>query len=196
MTLVTKKAPTFFAPAILENNDIVKNFDFKKYIKNRISVLFFWPMDFTFVCPTEISKFNNMYNRFIKRNVRVIGVSCDSIYSHYTWKNISIKNGGIGNLKYIIISDIKKEIQKLYGIEHPEMSVALRATFLIDSDGVVKHETINDLPYGRNIEETIRMIDAINFHKKKGEVCPSDWNNKKIGIQPNIEGLKKYLNNK
>ncbi|WP_343154900.1 redoxin domain-containing protein [Buchnera aphidicola (Pseudoregma panicola)] len=196
MTLVTRKAPTFFSTAILKNNKIIEKFDFKKYIKNKISVLFFWPMDFTFVCPTEIIEFNNSYEEFKKRNTRIIGVSCDSIYSHYTWKKIAIKNGGIGELKYTIISDIKKEIQKLYEVEHPEAGVSLRATFLIDNNGIIRNEIINDLPYGRNIKEVIRMIDAIKFHKKYGEVCPSNWNKNKIGIKPSIEGLKKYLKNK
>ncbi|BGI51369.1 MAG: peroxiredoxin C [Buchnera aphidicola (Ceratovacuna japonica)] len=196
MTLVTKKAPTFLAPAVLENNKIVENFDFKKYIKNKMSVLFFWPMDFTFVCPTEILEFNNLYEEFKKRNTKIIGVSCDSVYSHYTWKSIEIKDGGIGNLKYIIVSDIKKEIQKSYEIEHPKSGISLRATFLIDSNGIIIHETINDLPYGRNIKEVLRMIDAVNFHKKKGEVCPSSWNKKKLGMKPSIEGLKEYINKK
>ncbi|WP_343184157.1 redoxin domain-containing protein [Buchnera aphidicola (Ceratovacuna keduensis)] len=196
MTLVTKKAPTFLASAILKNNKIIENFNFKKYVKNKMSVLFFWPMDFTFVCPTEILEFNNLYEEFKKRNTKIIGVSCDSIYSHYTWKKISIKNGGIGELKYTIVSDIKKEIQKLYEVEHPKIGVSLRATFLIDSNRIIRHEIINDLPYGRNIKEVIRMIDAIKFHEKYGEVCPSNWNNKKIGIKPSIEGLKKYLKKK
>ncbi|WP_343190065.1 peroxiredoxin [Buchnera aphidicola] len=196
MTLVTKKAPKFYATAILPNNKIIENFDFKKYIKNKISILFFWPMDFTFVCPTEIIKFNQLYEKLKKRKTKIIGVSCDSIYSHYTWKKESIKNGGIGNLKYIILSDIKKEIQKLYEIEHPKMGIALRATFIIDSDGIIKHETINDLPYGRNIKETIRIVDALKFHKKHGEVCPSNWNKNKIGMKPSIKGLQEYLKNK
>ncbi|WP_343188333.1 redoxin domain-containing protein [Buchnera aphidicola (Ceratoglyphina bambusae)] len=196
MTLVTKQAPNFVSSAILKNNEIIDNFNFKKYIKNNITVLFFWPMDFTFVCPTEIIEFNKHYNKFKKNNVKIIGVSCDSIYSHYTWKNISIKNGGIGNLNYIIVSDIKKEIQKSYEIEHPKLGISLRATFLIDSDGIIKHEIVNDLPYGRSVKEIIRMIDALNFHKKNGYVCPSDWNNKKKGIHPSTEGLKKYIQNK
>ncbi|CAL4320389.1 Alkyl hydroperoxide reductase C [Buchnera aphidicola (Neophyllaphis podocarpi)] len=196
MTLVTNKAPDFNADAILENGDIVNNFNFKKYTKNKISVLFFWPMDFTFVCPSEIITFNKSIREFEKRNTKIIGVSCDSVFVHNAWRNTDIHNGGIGKIKYIMVSDIKKEIQKSYGVEHPSMSVAFRASFIIDQKGIIRHQTVNDLPYGRNVKEIIRMIDAIIFHQNNGEVCPAEWKKGEKGIKASQEGIVKYLREK
>ncbi|QCI21497.1 peroxiredoxin C [Buchnera aphidicola (Hyadaphis tataricae)] len=193
MVLVTQSAPNFIAPAILENNEIIQEFDFKKYSKNKKIILFFWPMDFTFVCPSEIIELSKSYIEFKKRNVRIVGISIDSVFVHQAWKNTSPKNGGIGKINFPMISDIKRDIQKAYGIEHPVLGVALRASFLIDSKGIIRHQIVNDLPFGRSIEEIIRMVDAINFHEEHGEVCPANWKKGQDGMKPSLEGVSKYL---
>ncbi|XZR52808.1 MAG: peroxiredoxin C [Enterobacteriaceae bacterium] len=194
MTLVTLKAPDFTASAVLSNGKIIKKFNFKKYINNKYAVLFFWPMDFTFVCPSELIAFDKRYYEFQKRNVELLGVSLDSEYVHNVWRNTPINKGGIGKVKYIMISDIKREIQKLYGIEHPELGVALRATFLIDKTGIIKAQIVNDLPIGRNINEIIRTIDALQFNEKYGDVCPAQWEKGNPGIIPSSDGIVEYLN--
>ncbi|CAL4319694.1 redoxin domain-containing protein [Buchnera aphidicola] len=193
MHLITKLAPNFIAPAINKQGKIVENFNFKEYISKKITILFFWPMDFTFVCPSEIIAFNKSYNEFKKRNVKIVGVSIDSIFTHQAWRNTSIQKGGIGKIKYFMVSDIKREIQKSYGIEHPELGIALRASFIIDENRIIRHQSINDLPYGRNINEIIRIIDAIKFHKKYKYVCPANWDDKKEGIIPTKKGISNYL---
>lgn len=196
MTLVTQNAPNFVTQAILKNGNIVNNFNFKKETKNKLVVLFFWPMDFTFVCPTEIIAFNQMYDEFKKRNTKIIGVSRDSVFVHQAWQNIKIEKGGIGKLKYTLVSDVKGEIQESYGIAHPELGIALRASFLIDMNGVVKHQVVNDLPLGRNIKDMIRMIDAVTYYEKYGEVCPANWKTGDKTIHPSQDGLIKYYQNK
>ncbi|CAL4319817.1 Alkyl hydroperoxide reductase C [Buchnera aphidicola (Periphyllus testudinaceus)] len=193
MSLVTQKAPDFTTSAVLKNGKINENFNFKKYISNKKAVLFFWPMDFTFVCPSEIIAFNKLYNEFKIRKVKLIGISFDSVFVHLAWQKTKYKKGGIGPIKYVMASDIKREIQKSYGIEHPKLGVALRASFLIDEEGIIRHEVINDLPYGRNIQDMLRIIDALIFHKKFGEVCPANWNINKKGIQPTYNGISEYL---
>jgi len=194
MVLVTHKAPDFIASAILHNGEIINNFQFQKYTKNSTVVIFFWPMDFTFVCPSEIIAFDQFYSEFKKRNVHVIGISCDSVFVHHAWRNTPVKQGGIGQVQYIMISDIKREIQKLYGIEHSNLGVALRASFLIDKKGIVRHQVINDLPLGRNIKEMLRMIDALQFHEKNGLVCPAQWEKGQDAIEASPIGISKYLN--
>ncbi|QCI20919.1 peroxiredoxin C [Buchnera aphidicola (Hyperomyzus lactucae)] len=193
MVLVTQNAPNFIAPAVLENNKIVEKFDLKKYSNGQSIILFFWPMDFTFVCPSEIIEFNKLYSEFQKRNVKIVGVSIDSVFVHQAWQKTLPKNGGIGKINFPMVSDIKHSIQKSYGIEHPDLGVALRASFLIDSDWIIRHQVINDLPFGRNIKEMIRMVDAINFHNKYGEVCPANWEKGKKGMKPSLEGVSEYL---
>ncbi|QCI22061.1 redoxin domain-containing protein [Buchnera aphidicola] len=196
MILVTQNAPNFIAPAILKNNEIVEEFDLKKYSNGKALVLFFWPMDFTFVCPSEIIEFNKTYLDFKKRNTKIVGVSIDSIFVHQAWKNTLPKNGGIGKISFPIVSDIKRNIQKSYGVEHPVLGVALRASFLIDSNWIIRHQVVNDLPFGRNIKEMIRMIDAMEFYNKNGDVCPANWEKGQNGMQPSIEGVSKYLSKK
>ncbi|WAI11944.1 MAG: redoxin domain-containing protein [Buchnera aphidicola (Macrosiphum albifrons)] len=193
MVLVTQNAPNFIAPAILKNNEIIEQFDLKKYSNGQSVVLFFWPMDFTFVCPSEIIEFNTLYLEFKKRDVKIVGVSIDSIFVHQAWQKILPKNGGIGEINFPMVSDIKHSIQKSYGIEHPNLGVALRASFLIDSNWIIRHQVVNDLPFGRNIKEMIRMVDAIDFHNKFGEVCPANWKKGEKGITPSSEGVAEYL---
>lgn len=194
MVLVTRQAPDFTSSAVLGNGEIVDNFNFKKHIEGKAAVLFFYPLDFTFVCPSELIAFDHRYEEFKKRGVEVVGVSIDSQFTHNAWRNTPTENGGIGAVKYALAADVKHEIAKAYGIEHPEEGVALRASFLIDKNGVVRHQIVNDLPLGRNIDEMLRMVDALQFHEEHGEVCPAQWEKGKEGMKDNPEGVAKYLN--
>ena len=193
MVLVTRQAPDFTSSAVLGNGEIVDNFNFKKHIEGKAAVLFFYPLDFTFVCPSELIAFDHRYEEFKKRGVEVVGVSIDSQFTHNAWRNTPTENGGIGAVKYALAADVKHEIAKAYGIEHPEEGVALRASFLIDKNGVVRHQVVNDLPLGRNIDEMLRMVDALQFHEEHGEVCPAQWEKGKEGMKDNPEGVAKYL---
>ncbi|UAJ64783.1 peroxiredoxin C [Candidatus Schneideria nysicola] len=193
MILTARKAPDFTASAVLGNGEIIHNFNLESYIKNKFAVIFFWPMDFTFVCPSELIAFDKRYQEFKKRNVEIIGISCDSEFVHSAWRNIPPEKGGIGLIQYPMIADIKHEIIKAYGIEHPDIGVALRGSFLIDKKGFVRHQVVNDLPLGRNVDETLRMVDALQFHELHGEVCPAQWEKGKEGIHPSIKGISNFL---
>ena len=193
MVLVTRQAPDFTSSAVLGNGEIVDNFNFKKHIEGKAAVLFFYPLDFTFVCPSELIAFDHRYEEFKKRGVEVVGVSIDSQFTHNAWRNTPTENGGIGAVKYALAADVKHEIVQAYGIEHPEAGVALRASFLIDKNGVVRHQIVNDLPLGRNIDEMLRMVDALQFHEEHGEVCPAQWEKGKEGMKDSPEGVAKYL---
>ena len=193
MVLVTRQAPDFTSSAVLGNGEIVNNFNFKKHVNGKAAVLFFYPLDFTFVCPSELIAFDHRYEEFKKRGVEVVGVSIDSEFTHNAWRNTPTENGGIGAVKYALAADVKHDIAQAYGIEHPEAGVALRASFLIDKNGVVRHQVVNDLPLGRNIDEMLRMVDALQFHEEHGEVCPAQWEKGKEGMKDNPEGVAKYL---
>ena len=193
MVLVTRQAPDFTSSAVLGNGEIVNNFNFKKHVNGKAAVLFFYPLDFTFVCPSELIAFDHRYEEFKKRGVEVVGVSIDSEFTHNAWRNTPTENGGIGAVKYALAADVKHEIAKAYDIEHPEEGVALRASFLIDKIGVVRHQIVNDLPLGRNIDEMLRMVDALQFHEEHGEVCPAQWEKGKEGMKDSPEGVAKYL---
>ena len=193
MVLVTRQAPDFTCAAVLGNGEIVNNFNFKKHINGKAAVLFFYPLDFTFVCPSELIAFDHRYEEFKKRGVEVVGISIDSEFTHNAWRNTPTENGGIGAVKYALAADVKHEIAKAYGIEHPEEGVALRGSFLIDKNGVVRHQVVNDLPLGRNIDEMLRMVDALQFHEEHGEVCPAQWEKGKEGMKDSPEGVAKYL---
>ena len=193
MVLVTRQAPDFTCAAVLGNGEIVNNFNFKKHINGKAAVLFFYPLDFTFVFPSELIAFDHRYEEFKKRGVEVVGVSIDSEFTHNAWRNTPTENGGIGAVKYALAADVKHEIAKAYGIEHPEEGVALRGSFLIDKNGVVRHQVVNDLPLGRNIDEMLRMVDALQFHEEHGEVCPAQWEKGKEGMKDSPEGVAKYL---
>jgi len=160
--IVTNKAPDFTAPAVLGNNEIVEDFNLMENLGEKGAVLFFYPLDFTFVCPSEIIAFDHRLDEFTKRGINVIGVSVDSVYSHFAWKNTPINEGGIGQVRYPLVSDITKQISRDYDVLLND-SVALRGSFLIDADGTVRHAVINDLPLGRNIDEMLRMVDAMIF---------------------------------
>ncbi|XBS70806.1 peroxiredoxin C [Acerihabitans sp. KWT182] len=193
MVLVTRQAPDFTAAAVLGNGEIVDNFNLHDFIKGKPAVIFFWPMDFTFVCPSELIAFDKRFAEFKQRGVEVIGVSFDSEFVHNAWRNTPVDKGGIGQVKYPLVADIKHEIIKAYGIEHPEAGVALRGSFLIDKAGVVRHQVVNDLPLGRNVDEMIRMVDALQFHEEHGEVCPAQWEKGQEGMDASPLGVAKYL---
>ena len=190
--LVGKKAPDFTANAVLGDNEI-KEITLSKIIKGKYAVLFFYPLDFTFVCPSELLAFDHRFAEFKKRGVEVIGVSIDSQFTHLAWKNTAVENGGIGQVKYPLVADVKHEICRAYDVEFEAAGVAFRGSFLIDKNGVVRHQVVNDLPLGRNIDEMLRMVDALQFTEKHGEVCPAGWRQGQEGMQASSEGVAKYL---
>ncbi len=192
--LVGKKAPDFTAAAVMPNNEINDKFNLTTYLKGKIGILFFYPLDFTFVCPSEIIAFDHRLSEFKDRGAEVIGVSVDSHFSHLAWKNTPIEKGGIGQVQYPLVADLTKQIARDYDVLVND-AVALRGTFLIDQNGVVKHQLVNDLPLGRNIDEAIRMVDALQFFQKHGEVCPAGWNKGKKGMKASPQGVAEYLAN-
>lgn len=191
MSLVQKPAPDFTAAAIMANGEqgTIKLSQFKgeKYV-----VLFFYPFDFTFVCPTEIIAFSNHIEEFKQRKVEVLGVSIDSAHVHRAWRNTKVEEGGIGTIAYPLIADVNKEIARSYGVLL-EGGMALRGTFLIDRNGIVRQETVNDLPLGRSIEETLRLVDALQHNEEHGEVCPAGWNKGKPAMKDDPKGVASYL---
>jgi peroxiredoxin (alkyl hydroperoxide reductase subunit C) len=191
--LVGRQAPDFTANAVLGNGEIVPNFNLKESISGKYAVLFFYPLDFTFVCPSELIAFDHRLEEFKKRNVEVIGVSIDSHYTHNAWRNTPINNGGIGKVAYPLVADINHNICQSYDVEHPKAGVAFRASFLIDTAGNVRHQVVNDLPLGRNIDEMLRMIDALQFTEEHGEVCPAGWNKGDKGMKATTSGVAEYL---
>lgn len=191
--LVGRPAPDFTAAAVLGNGEIVENFSLSEAIKGKKAVVFFYPLDFTFVCPSELIAFDKRYEEFQKRGVEVIGVSIDSQFSHNAWRNTPVNQGGIGPVKYALVADVKHEICQAYDVEHPEAGVAFRGSFLIDAEGNVRHQVVNDLPLGRNIDEMLRMVDALAFHEEHGEVCPAGWQEGKKGMDASPEGVAKFL---
>ncbi len=190
MSLVTQKAPEFTAKAVLPDN-IISDFTLSS-LNGKYTLLFFYPLDFTFVCPSEIIAFDKKLGEFKERGCEVVGVSVDSEYSHYAWKNTPVNKGGIGNIQYPLVADLSKQISRDYGVLFGE-SVALRGLFLIDRDGVVRHELVNDLPLGRSVDEALRVLDAIQFTEKHGEVCPANWNSGDDAMKPTAEGVARYL---
>ena len=190
--LVGKMAPDFTASAVMPNNEINDNFNLHAYLKGKIGVLFFYPLDFTFVCPSEIISFANRLEDFKERGAGVIAVSVDSKYTHLAWKNTEVKKGGIGDIQYPLVADLTKSIARDYDVLFGE-AVALRGTFLIDQQGVVRHQLVNDLPLGRNVDEAIRMIDALKFFQENGEVCPAGWSKGKKGMKASSKGVAEYL---
>ena len=191
--LVGRKAPDFTAAAVLGNGEIVDSYTLSEAIKGKKAVVFFYPLDFTFVCPSELIAFDKRYEEFTKRGCEVIGVSIDSQFSHNAWRNTAINDGGIGAVKYALVADTKHEICKAYDVEHPDAGVAFRGSFLIDEDGMVRHQVVNDLPLGRNIDDMLRMVDALNFHQEHGEVCPAGWQAGSAGMNASPAGVAEYL---
>ncbi|PIE25097.1 MAG: alkyl hydroperoxide reductase [Neptuniibacter caesariensis] len=190
--LVGKKAPDFTAPAVLGNGDIVDSYTLSEATKGKKAVVFFYPLDFTFVCPSELLAFDHRIEEFKKRNVEVVGVSIDSHFSHNAWRNTPVNEGGIGAVNYTLVADMTHSICKSYDVES-EGGVAFRGSFLIDEDGLVRHQVVNDLPLGRNVDEMLRMVDALAFHQEHGEVCPAGWSQGDKGMDASPEGVAKYL---
>jgi peroxiredoxin 2/4 len=190
--LVGKPAPDFTATAVLGDNTIDGNFNFKSHIKDKYAVLFFYPLDFTFVCPSEILAFDHRLSEFKDRNTEVIAVSVDSQFTHLAWKNTPVNNGGLGQVKFPMVADLSKSISRDYDVLLGE-AVSLRGSFLIDKSGIVQHQVVNNLPLGRNIDEMIRMVDALQFTEQHGEVCPAGWNKGKAGMKASPEGVADYL---
>jgi len=191
--LVGRKAPDFTAPAVLGDGSIVDEFNFSNTIAGKPAVVFFYPLDFTFVCPSELIAFDHRLDEFKKRGVEVIGVSIDSHFTHNAWRNTPINKGGIGPVGYTLVADMTHGICKAYDVETPDGAVAFRGSFLIDKEGVVRHQVVNDLPLGRNIDEMLRMIDALQFHEEHGEVCPANWKEGEKGMKGTPDGVAEYL---
>ena len=190
--LIGMDAPDFTAATVMEDGTVNTEFNLKTYLDGNIGVILFYPLDFTFVCPSEIISFSNKVDKFKELNTKIIGISVDSHFSHFAWRKTPINEGGIGEIKFPLVSDLTKQISRNYGVLLNE-SVALRGTFLIDQEGVVRHQLVNDLPLGRNTDEAIRMVEALRFHQDNGEVCPAGWNKGDIGMVPDAKGVAEYL---
>ena len=208
-TIVGKQAPVFNAAAVLNGSEITEEFSLEQYKGKNEVVFFFYPKDFTFVCPTEIIAFQEQMDEFDRRDVKVVACSTDSEYSHWAWLNTEQKDGGIKGVKYPIVADLDKTISDSYGVLAGEYDyddenglvfngspVAYRGLFLIDKEGVVRHALINDMPLGRNVDEALRMVDALQYHEKHGEVCPANWSEGKEAMEATAIGVAKYLSKK
>jgi peroxiredoxin (alkyl hydroperoxide reductase subunit C) len=204
--LVGKKAPHFSVGAVVNGGEVVENFSLDQYLGKQHVVFYFYPADFTFVCPTEIIAFQNKMEEFEKRNVAVVGCSVDSVFSHWRWLNTPKNEGGIEGVKYPLVSDQAKTIAENYGVlaggydynDDGEIvfngtPMAYRGLFLIDKDGVVQHQVVNNMPLGRSVEEVIRMVDALQYFEENGEVCPADWKSGEEAMKPTQEGVSSYL---
>jgi len=204
--LVGKKAPEFSAPAVINGSEIVEGFSLEQYLGKKYVVFFFYPADFTFVCPTELLAFQKLIKEFEERNVAVVACSVDSHYSHWKWLQTELNNGGIKGVKYPIVSDLSKTISENYDVlagnyDYSEEGnvmfkgtpMAYRGLFLIDKRGIVRHQTVNDMPLGRSVSETLRMVDALQFFEENGEVCPADWHKGEKGMKATQEGVANWL---
>ncbi len=189
--LVGKPAPDFKAQFVMPDGSFQEK-SLSDY-KGKYTLLFFYPLDFTFVCPSEIIAFSNAMGEFKERNCEVLGVSVDSHFSHHAWRNTAVENGGIGNIEYPLVADITKSIARDYDVLTGDGAIAYRGLFLIDKQGLVRHQIVNDLPLGRNVHEAVRMVDALQFHEEHGEVCPANWNKGKDAIKPDAKGIASYL---
>ncbi len=209
MLLVGKKAPEFTAEAVVNGGDFVDNFSLSQYLGKKHVVFFFYPLDFTFVCPTEIVAFQEKLVEFEKRNVAVVGCSVDSKFSHWAWLNTELKDGGIKGVKFPLVSDVSKTISQNFDVLAGELDydeegnyqfngapVAYRGLFLIDKEGMVQHQVVNNLPLGRSIDEALRMVDALQFFEENGEVCPANWHKGDKAMKATHEGVSEYLGNK
>lgn len=191
MSLVGKKAPEFSAKAIV-NNEIIDHFSLSDF-QGKYVVFFFYPLDFTFVCPTELHAFQEKLKEFEKRNAQLIACSIDSWFSHAAWLDIPKEKGGIRGVSYPIVSDITKSIARDFEVLKEEAGIAYRGLFLIDRDGIIRHQLVNDLPLGRSVDEVIRLLDALIFHEQHGEVCPANWQPGSKAMVPNSDGLQAYF---
>jgi len=192
-SLVGNKAPDFTAAAVLANGDIVGDYKLSKALQGKYGLVFFYPLDFTFVCPSELIALDHRIKQFHALNVEVVAVSIDSQFTHNAWRNTPIDQGGIGKVGYTLVADVKHEICQAYGVEHPEAGVALRGAFIIDTQSVVRSQIVNDLPLGRSMDELLRIIDALQYHEKHGEVCPAGWQKGDKGMVASTAGVAQYL---
>ncbi len=204
--LVGKKAPKFVAPAVIDGEEIVENFSLDQYLGKKHVIFFFYPKDFTFVCPTELHAFQEKISEFEKRDVAIVAASTDSEESHWGWLQMNKSEGGIKGITYPIVADTTKTISMNYGVlagdydynESGEMiatgpMIAYRGLFLIDKEGIVQHQLVNNFPLGRNVNEALRIVDALLFHEEKGEVCPANWENGKAGLVDTHQGVAEYM---
>ncbi|MGB0956791.1 MAG: peroxiredoxin [Panacagrimonas sp.] len=189
--LVNRPAPDFTSAAVLGDGTITDQFKLSD-LKGQYVVLFFWPLDFTFVCPSEIIAHENRRKAFEARGVQLVGVSIDSQYTHFAWRSTPVEKGGIGSIGFPMVADVNHDIVRAYGVEH-EAGVAFRASFLIDKNGIVQHQVVNNLPLGREVDEMLRVVDALQFTEEHGEVCPAGWRKGKPAMKPNAEGVATYL---
>ncbi len=189
--LVTNEAPDFKAIAVMPDNSFNEGFTLSS-LRGQYVVLFFYPLDFTFVCPSEILAFNRALGQFKERNCQVVGVSMDSHFTHLAWKNTPVNNGGIGNIQFPLVADLDKTIAQSYGVLLP-MGIALRGLFLIDKNGIIRSQVVNDLPLGRSVDEALRVLDALQFTEEHGDVCPANWKKGEDAMTPTAEGVARYL---
>ena len=192
-SLVGKKAPDFTAAAVLATGEIVNDFNLTKTLAGKYGLVFFYPLDFTFVCPSELIALDHRMQQFKALNVEVLAVSIDSQFTHNAWRNTAIDQGGIGSVNYTLVADVKHEICRAYGVEHVEAGVALRGAFIVDKQGMIRAQIVNDLPLGRSIEEIVRLFDALQYHEVHGEVCPAGWQKGKAGMKASPQGVADYL---
>jgi peroxiredoxin (alkyl hydroperoxide reductase subunit C) len=189
--LVAKPAPDFTATAVMPDNSFKADFKLSDY-RGKYVILFFWPLDFTFVCPSEVLAFDRALPKFKAKNTEVIGVSVDSEFTHYAWRGTPVEQGGIGPVQFPLVADLTKQISRDYGVLLDD-AVALRGLFLLDKAGIVRHALVNDLPLGRNVNEALRMVDALQFHEEHGDVCPANWQEGDEGMVPTAAGVASYL---
>lgn len=191
--LVGRKAPDFSAAAVNAKGEIINEFQLMSALKGKYGLLFFYPLDFTFVCPSELIALDRRMPQFKQKNVEVIAISIDSHFTHNAWRNTPIEAGGIGPVGYTLVADINHSICQSYGVEHPQVGVAFRGAFLIDKNGMVRSQIVNDLPIGRNIDELLRLVDALQYHEENGEVCPAGWKKGDKAMKASPQGVAKYL---
>jgi len=193
--LVGRMAPDFTTAAVLGDGSIINNYNLRERTKGKYTVIVFYPLDFTFVCPSELIALDHRVAELKAKGVEVLSVSIDSHFTHNAWRKTPIDKGGIGPVKYTMIADLTHSITQNYGIEHPEIGVAFRGTFLLDKNGVVRHMVVNDLPLGRNMDEIGRMVDALTYFEEHGEVCPAGWKKGDKGMKASPSGVAEYLAN-
>ena len=191
--LVGRQAPDFTVPAVLANGEIVDQYNFFDATDGKYAIVFFYPLDFTFVCPSELVALDKAVDAFKEHNVEVVGVSIDSQFTHNAWRNTPLDRGGIGPVRYTLAADINHTVARSYGVEHPVAGVALRGAFVIDQDHIVRAQVVNDLPLGRSVGELLRLVQALQFHEKHGEVCPANWQVGEKGMLATSAGVADYL---
>jgi peroxiredoxin 2/4 len=191
--LVGRKAPDFTVPAVLGTGEIVAKFNLQEELKGSYGLIFFYPLDFTFVCPSELIALDHRMADFTSRGVKVVSVSIDSHFTHNAYRNTPVNQGGIGPVRFTMAADMTHSICQSYGVEHPEAGVALRAAFVIDKNGIVQSQMVNNLPLGRNVDELLRVVDALQFSEAHGEVCPAGWKKGDVGMKANPQGVAAYL---